>query len=74
MITEKTVYVTEDGIEFDSVELAEKHVKDEKVKENLTTFILGKDLVGSRVDIITEFITENSKELYCILSPMFEEI
>ena len=74
MIKEKIVYVTEDGSQFETKESAEKYVRDEKVKEDLITFILGKDLIGSRVDTISEFVTENAKELYTILSPMFEEI
>lgn len=74
MIKEKIVYVTEDGSEFDTQESAEKYVRGEKVKADLLSFILGKDLIGSRVDTISEFITENAKELYTILSPMFEEI
>ena len=74
MIKEKIVYVTEDGSQFDTKEAAQRYDTDEKVKEDLISFILGKDLRGSKVDTISEFVTENAKELYAILSPMFEEI
>lgn len=74
MIKRKIVFVTDDGSEFDTQESAENYVRDEKVKDDLITFISGKDLTGSEVNKISEFITENAKELYAILSPMFEEI
>ena len=74
MIKRKIVFVTDDGSEFDTQESAENYVRDEKAKDDLITFISGKDLTGSEVNKISEFITENAKELYAILSPMFEEI
>ena len=74
MIIKKIVYVTKDNSQFDTEELAVNHLKRIKFEEDLVTLIRGKDLIGSRVDIISEFITENSKELYNMLSPMFEEI
>lgn len=74
MIKRKVVFVTEDGTEFITEESAEKYVREKKVKGDLVTFISGKDLTDSKVDTISEFITENAKELYAILSPMFEEI
>lgn len=74
MIKRKIVFVVEGGIEFDTEDSAEKYVRDKKVKDDLITFISGKDLTDSKVDAISEFITENAKELYVILSPMFEEM
>lgn len=73
MISKKIVYVTKDGSQFDTEELAQVHLKRIEFEDNLLTFIKGKDLIGSRVDTVYEFITENAKELYSVLSPMFEE-
>lgn len=74
MIKQKTVYITEDGSQFNTEQDAVRYEQKEKFELDLRTYLIGKDLIGSRVDIISEFIAENPKELYNMLSPMFEEI
>ena len=67
MITEKIVYVTEDGSEFGSKESAEQHLKFKKFKMDLIIFLKGKDLTSSTEDSLFQFIVENSKELHYML-------
>lgn len=67
MITEKTIYVTEDGSEFGSKESAQHHLKLKKFRKDLIVFLGGKDLTSRNEDTIFQFIVENSTELHYML-------
>ena len=72
MIKEKVVYVTEDGESFDTKILAEEHSKLLKFKRDLKVYLAGKDIRKYLADEIFEFISENHRELYFMLSDLDE--